>query len=231
MAIEYWVGPLAQRTPAGVGAVSVSYPTVPGGILANDLLIIFGGISIASTTLFTTTAGWSVLQASLRAVTSSPTSKAIQKWAVGGESGSVSVASATSSTAAMAMVVIRGADLTTPIDVTPNPNYNSATAATAFTIPELTTTKPGCLILVWGGTTVASGAWNVPTNPATFTEEIDNNTVIPSPCLHALLWSGSGPTGAINLTRTSSVRGEAFAVAIRPASAPSANPAAFLQFI
>ena len=92
MAISWWVGAVAQRTPAGTGAISVPYPTISGGVLADDLILIFGGISIASTTLFTTPAGYTNVQASLRANTSSPTSKCVRAWAAGGESGSVSVA-------------------------------------------------------------------------------------------------------------------------------------------
>lgn len=225
MAIEHWVGPVAQRTPAGTGAIAVSYPTVPGGILAGDRMYIFGGISIASTTLFTVPAGWASEVGPIRAVTVSPTSRLISKTAVGGESGSVSVASATSSTAQLVMVVVRDS-----VGIVDSSNFQISTAANAYNLPELDIPNPNSLILVWGACSVASGVWTPPTNPAQFTEELDDNTPIPSMCLQSLLWTGSGLTGVINLVRPASVRGNAIAVAIGSIVEPS-DTSKFFQFI
>lgn len=191
--------PLAVPYPSPVGAGdgmvllmtggSASFPTLPGGWTA--------GVSANS-------GG------------SSPYAYIAVKIATGSESGSLSV---TMPAFAAKGQILRfgGVDQTTPLDVA-GTTYSNSAAATAYDLPTLTTTKAGAALVALGSANASTGTWTNPTAPAnSWTKLTDNPTLVPSTYVGYLIWTGSGATGTVNLTRSTSIRGAGGLIALRPA--------------
>lgn len=199
--------------------VAVPYPTPGGGILAGWLLVIKTGVS--SVTLPTLTAGWTDGVSATASGSLSPSFRTQVKLAAGGETGSVSVTVPTVGRQAW-MEAWSGVDQTTPLDVA-----GSAAgfgAVTAFDIPGVTTTTPGVGLSYMGVWNATTGTNTPPTVPAAFAEDVDSVTNAPGSTGGFLIWSGSGATGTINLVRSTSIRGAAGVIAIRPAAVTPALP-------
>lgn len=124
----------------------------------------------------------------------------------------------------------KGVDPTTPLDVAAS-LYQNGSAATAYTLPGITTSRTGCCLIASASANANSGLWTPPTTPATFTELLDDASLIPSSGYHHLIWSGSGATGNVNLVRTTSIRGAAALIALRPAGDPGSGSEKFFPFI
>lgn len=215
MAITYQGAGTAAANTVAATSLSVAYPT---GITAGDVIVLAVGCSNATaptnpsgfTSGVTGTSGGS-----------SPAFRISYKVATGSESGSLSVATP-SSTSQGRMFLFRGVDQTTPIDVT-GTTFGSSTATAAYNLPTLTTTTTGVTLVWYGGANAASGTWTSPTVPAAFTKVWDALTATPRSGVGYLIWSGSGATGTVNLVSSSSVRGMAGLIALRPAGSSPTN--------
>jgi hypothetical protein len=224
------------RVNAAVGTVqegtgttfTVPYPASTT-ILANDVIVLVAELNSASAP---GVPGGYTQRAADDSGGSTPMVRMYTAVAAGGESGSISVTKPAVNGKIYIAGVYRGVDTSAVVDVdlsTTNVGYSSASAATAYTIPGFTTTVTGVAILVSGSANASTGTWTPPTVPAAFTELLDTNgsvAAVPSICYDELIWSGSGATGNINLTRSTSIRGAAAAIALRPAAAATSSPEA-----
>jgi hypothetical protein len=224
------------RVNAAVGTVqegtgttfTVPYPASTT-ILANDVIVLVAELNSASAP---GVPGGYTQRAADDSGGSTPMVRMYTAVAAGGESGSISVTKPAVNGKIYIAGVYRGVDTSAVVDVdlsTTNVGYSNASAATAYTIPGFTTTVAGVAILVSGSANASTGTWTPPTVPAAFTELLDTNgsvAAVPSICYDELIWSGSGATGNINLTRSTSIRGAAAAIALRPAAAATSSPEA-----
>ena len=205
----------ATITYEGAGTLatttSVAYPTPGGGILAGDLIVYW---ATSGTATAPSNPGGSGFTSAVTGTSggSSPSFRIGYKVAAGGESGSVTITGTTQGQ----MFLFRGVDQTTPLDVA-GTTFGSSTGTTAYNIPTLTTTVAGVALVYCGAANVGTGSMTPPTVPAAFTEVTDSIASSPNSSAGYLIWSGSGATGTINLVRSSSVRGAAGAIALRPA--------------
>lgn len=210
MAITYQgAGTAAANTTAGT-SLSVAYPA---SISAGDVIVLVIGCSNA--TAPTNPTGFTS-QLSGTSGGSSPSFRISTKVADGSETGSISVGTP-SSTSQGRMLLFRGVDNTTPIDVT-GTTFGSSTAVSPYAIPTLTTTTTGATLVYYGMGNAATGSWTPPSGPAAFTEVWDSITITPKSTAGYLIWSSSGATGTVNLTPSASVRGGAGMIALRPAA-------------
>lgn len=212
--------PLAGTPSTGsTGTLTPSYPTPAGGILAGDILTLCA--SVSSATAPTNPAGWTSRTTGTSGG-SSPSFRMSRKIAVGGETGTLSVT--TPAQAGFAAIVwSRGVDQTTPDDVASPTPFGSSTSTTAYSIPAVTTTLPGTLIIYMGVANLTTGTYNPPSQPAAFTELLDQGNPNPSSTVGYLIWSGSGlMSNPVDLTRGTGTgaRGGAGYVVFRPAPTP-----------
>lgn len=211
MAITYeGAGALTSNNVASTSCI-VAYPA---GIQANDLLLLFVGTG--SVTLPTTPAGWTLTGVSSDSGGTSPSFRFVYKIATGSESGTQTVTTPSAQNQGI-MVLFRGVDITTPLDVA-GTIFGSSVGTTAYNLPTLTTTTTGAALIYAAAGNSATGSFTPPTVPATFTEVFDSIAANPSSTLGYLIWSGSGATGTVNLVKSNSIRGTAGLVALRPAA-------------
>jgi hypothetical protein len=196
----------------GTGSTAVlTYPTVSGGILADDLAVIV--IAISSTTK-PSLAGWTQ-QAPADANGVSPSTVILTKFMTGGESGTVSVTTATQNRKAM-MLIYRGVDTTTP--VVDSDTFESSTAVTAYSVPALTGLPSGSAIIGIAAGNANAGSITEPTAGGTWTEIFDNtNSVVPN-AEAAEIIGVSGSVGPLNWVRSGAIRGCVSAIALQPAA-------------
>jgi hypothetical protein len=159
-------------------ASSSSAPPFPAVVIAKDLLLGFGvsGASSTSTFTFTGTGFSQDAQISNTGSTLAPNVMGSHKIATGSETGTLSWPHGSVVTS-MCIVDVPGADPANPFD----PNVNSgaptpldvSTATSAITIPTVTVTTPGSLLLyVISGNSTTNSA----TPPTGWTELVDRNT-------------------------------------------------------
>jgi hypothetical protein len=209
---------VAIGTPVAGTALAVTVATgtwnvpYPASSVAGDTFIT--EIVCGATSTIATPAGWTLGVVAVGTAAQSPSVGLFVTPAAGGESGSLAV-TVPSSTGNARMWKVSGVDTTNMLDVAGT--SVSPTASTAINIPALSTTQTGCLLFVAGGSATAAGTFNPPTVPATFTEDWDTASAVAATADY-LVWSGSGPTGTIDLTRSSSIRSVGMMIALRPAA-------------
>jgi hypothetical protein len=171
--------PTVGTTDEQTAASAASAPGYPNGgaPIAKDLLVGVGVTGLSSTSTFSDPVGWTQdAQVSNTGSTLAPGVYGSHRIAVGTESGTRSWTHGNVVTS-MAIIGIPGADPANPFD----PNVNGgvplpidiSSATSAITIPSVTVTTPGSLLLY-----VISGnaTTNTATPPTGWTELVDRNT-------------------------------------------------------
>jgi len=196
----------AVNTTAGT-SLPITYPS---GIQSGDVLVVWVTSSVATapgvpsgfTSITTSSAGGS-----------SPSVRLAYRVCDGSETGTLSCPT-NSSTSHGQLLLFRGVDTTSPVvgsDV-----FGSATATTAYTIPSIASVT-GAAVVYAGAGNNSTGAFTPPTVPGAFTETYDSVAASPNSGSGYYLGAPAGSTGAIDLTRTNSLRGGAVAVVLRAA--------------
>lgn len=222
MPITFVAAGTVAANDAAATTLNVPYPA---GIAAGDVIAMPVGVN--SATLPTIPSGWLAGGVSSTSGGSAPSERIILKVCTGTETGSVAVTTA-SATSRAQMLLFRGVDNTTPLDNAGSVTA-SATATATYALPSMTTTLPGAALVLIGVANAPGGTWDPPTSPGTFTETAETTAAIPSMGVQYLIWSGSGATGTVNYTRSTSVRGCTGMLALRPAVAASQPVRALFQ--
>jgi len=207
-----------QAAQATGGTLSVPQPVT--GILANDIFLL--NVLASSATAPTNPSGY-VSRTNGTSGGSSPSFRMSTKVCTGLESGNQAVTVPSTVPSKGRIFRYRGVDSAVVIDVASPTPFGSSTAVTAYTIPGVTIITPGSVLVTFQVSNAASGAWNTITSPITFIEDWDDIVQLSAGTQHAA-FVAAGATGNILLTRTSSVRGCAGAVILRPAADPNAGP-------
>lgn len=213
MPITYGGAGAVANNDTAATALNVPYPS---GIVAGDVLVL--NVGVASATVATLPSGWIAGGVSSSSGGNSPSERIMVKIATGSETGSLAVTTA-SATSRGIMLRFSGVDNTTPIDGTGSTTA-SATATASHVLPSITTTVSGCALVAMAVAQTPGGTWTTPTTQGgTWTELAETTGVAPSTTVQINIWSGSGATGTVTMTRSSSVRGCAGMLALRPAAA------------
>lgn len=230
MAITFVAAGTVALNDTAATTLNVPYPS---GIQAGDVIAMPLGVN--SATLPTIPSGWLAGGVSSTSGGSAPSERIILKVCTGSESGSQAVTTP-SATSRGQMLLFRGVDNTTPLDNSGSVTA-SATATQTYALPSMTTTVPGCALVLVGVANAPGGTWTSPTSPGTFIETAETTGATPSTGIQYLIWSGSGATGTVNYTRSTNVRGCTGMLALRPAvdavvprNIRSSNPAISRSF-
>jgi hypothetical protein len=202
-------GTLAENAAAST-TLNVPYPAT---VNAGDVLVLWVACANPNQP---TTPGSFVEQIVSKAVTASPCQIIATRVADGSESGSLAVTTPSATSRGM-ILRFSGVDNTTPVDDTPT-EIERGSGNTNYNIPAQTASTTGCAIVYAGCVNTTSGTWTPPTTPDTFTEVSDDASPNPKGSIGYLIWSGSGSTGTINLVSSTSTRGGAAAIMLRPAA-------------
>ena len=181
--------------------------TAPSSAASGDLLVMALATSAARTV---TATGWT----SIGSVTQSVLGQEIEMfWRTHNGSGSYSVSWSGACSVVGTIVLVTGADTSSPIDV--SATYNSAfTSATAQTAPTVTTTVADTLLLNFYGNSL--GYTYTPASSQTEVSDVANGV---SAELTKLAVASSGATGTKTSTCSSSTYWVSMSVAIKPAPA------------
>ena len=199
----------SARNSSAATTLNIPYPATD----ADDVLVLF--VTVASGTSPTNPAGFTSL-GTLDSGGSAPEILAAYRVCDGAETGNLTVTTP-SATSHGQLLLFRGVDPTTPIDVTPT-TFSTASSVTAYDLPTLTTTVDGVALVYAGLSTSNSGSFTPPTVPAGFTETYDDISNGPGTTSGYLLDEPAGATGTVNLVRSSNLRGAAFLIPLRPLS-------------
>lgn len=215
MAITYQgIGTIGANSSAAT-TLNVPYPS---GIQAGDVMVLVANVD--STTAPSLPSGWTAGVNYTAVSTQVPSGRVAVKVATGSESGNLAVTTP-SATGNGYILLFRGVDNTTPIDVAGT--TVSPASATTYNIPTLTTSRTGVALVAGGTANGPGGSWSTITAPATMTEVVDTtNAVVPVMAVDYLIWSGSGATGTVPIIRSSSLRGCGWMIALRPAATQQA---------
>lgn len=219
MAITYQgIGTLGANSVAAT-TLAVPYVASPA---AGDVFVAI--VNVDDPTVPTLPAGWTSAVSYQGTGAQSPGGRVFYKIATGSETGNLSVTTV-SATSNGVMLMFRGVDQTTPIDVAGS--TVSPAASTTYTIPSITTTTTGVALVAGAASFAVGGSFSTIAAPAAMTEVLDTtNGVRPVMAVDYLIWSGSGATGTVAVTRTTSTRGCGWMIALRPASSGVSGDAA-----
>lgn len=138
--------PVLGTVDAQTAASTSSSPTYPAGISAGDLLVLFGFSGSSSNSTFTTPAGFTQqAQLANTGSTAAPNVYLATRTASGSETGSLSVTHGNVVTT-MGIVVIPGADATTPLDIAVV-TEDKTVGSTTISFPTQTVVTTGALAL------------------------------------------------------------------------------------
>jgi hypothetical protein len=187
---------------------------------AGDLLLVFGVSGAVVNTVFSNPTGFTqISQISGSGNTAAPNLYMGRKFAVGGESGTLSCPH-TNVITSMAIMKVPGVDSTTPLDIAVV-EVDDTTSNSTLTIPSQTLTTAGdaCVYVAAIPSTSATM-----TPPSGFTEDIDH-TIASTRSWEIAHKTGfaSGASGAQNITLSGSAKKIAIAVFLRPAVPPTTS--------
>lgn len=163
--------PVAAEATTGDVATSHSQ-AIPAGHRAGDLLIAIAGQDAGGTAI--AAAGWTAIGGGTGAVSL----YAFYKWATSSSEADFSASSGTNDNWCSTIVVVRGANATTPIDVSTRTAHSSALS---WQVGAVTTTVPKCLVLyAWE---VNGGGVTIPEDPNNVIElgktaAVDNHQIV-----------------------------------------------------
>lgn len=217
MPVTFVAAGTAAANAANATTLNVPYPA---GLAAGDVLVLC--LAINSTTVSTVPTGFTS-QVSTNASATTPQIRILTKYATGSESGSLAVTTA-NVTSQGRLLAFRGADQTTLLDTTATILQRGAANLT-FPLPSQTTTAAGAALIAVASQNGNTGTWSPPTEIAGWVESHDVASPTPKMFASYLLWSGSGATGVQTVTSSTSLRGAAGMIALRPASGPTTYPA------
>lgn len=213
MAITLEQSGTVAENDAAATTLNVAYPTT--GLAADDVWVLIVGVNSAMQS--TLPAGWTSGIAVTGGGGTSPALRIAVKVATGSESGSLAVTTP-SATSRGQLLRFRGVDTTNVLDVA-GTTVGASTAATSQDIPSLTTTTTGVALVAAASANAPGGTWTTPASQGGgWTETAETSGATPSTGIEALVWSGSGATGTVTMTRSSNVRFCAGMVALRPAT-------------
>ncbi len=201
-------GTLAENGSAAT-TIDVAYPSSPA---VDDLILLWVSQDASATTTPQVPAGFTDI-GHYRAGASSPGMRLCYKISDGTETGSVAVTTA-NTTSKGQMLLLRGADTTTPVE--DSDSYTSGSAVADYPIPSVTAGDTGRLIVVAAICNSNTATWAGITVPGTFTDVTADVDPIPSTQVAVYEWAGSGATGTITANPTGSVRGAAVALVFQP---------------
>ena len=199
-------------------AADLQVPYPASGLAAGDLLLAPVGASVAGTWLSTamSAAGFS-RRNTYNSGGSSPSGALFWKWATGSETGSA-LASSPGGTSQGRMFAYRGVDPTNPFDVA-DVLWNVSTLVATYSLASQDPTVAGCAAFIHAITNTNARSYTPPTN---YTELTDVATPTPGTEHAHPLNLALGATGQRDIVRTTSTRGAAIGVLLRPAGATPA---------
>jgi hypothetical protein len=201
----------------GAGGTTAAVPFPASGIVAGDTAVLMYGANSATVLNFTGDAWITARSQSSTGDTLVPDIINSYKFLTGSENGTSPNITVPTPAASGQILVFRGVDPTTPLDVTVSYLDRTSTGTTTFVIPSLTTTLAGTALVYSAIQNSATGpAGATPSSPGTFTMDGDRVAGRNFTDGH-LLWSGVGATGTVTVTLNSTTRGVAMLLALRPA--------------
>jgi hypothetical protein len=193
-------------------SLAVPYPTGVDAPVAGDYMVIMFGQNNTGLSAVAPTDWVDVFSRS--SAGSTPALRVFSKRAVGGETGSVTCTTP-SSTSQARMVVLPGVDVATPLDVAVQ-FYESSSLVVHLIVPSFSVVTAGATLLgvALHGTNL--GTWTPPVNPAQWTEIHDSPVQSPKMEIAYLAGVAAGATGVIDFGASGSARGIAAVLTLRP---------------
>lgn len=189
----------------------------PDSLLADDFVVMYIAGN-ASGALMNNPAGWTQVVSAATSGGVSPSLYVGYRFAAGGETGSQTVTSGGNAITQGRMFAWRGVDKRNPLDVAAV-LYSNGSSSNPYAITAgVTTTRKGCALFVGASNNSTTATGTSCSGPVTMTEVDD--TAIRSAAAYTGIWTGVGDTGAVGVTWSSGLRGQAALLVLRPSGTP-----------